>query len=177
MHWLRPERVTMRKCGRGGPCITVSVYAVATRSWNWSSVLHHTHKGGAAFVQMCVRVCAFVTYWVECGLQLCLIIFNFSLHRLHISWTVSAFQSHLCCPCCPPPPLPVLVLSPPSRRPLKSPGQRQTLRSSTCPMSPLTASWRNILLPWSCFTPLVSKRAKEHGLYLSTATRKILLCK
>lgn len=103
VHWLRPERVTMRKCGRGGPCITVSVYAVATRSWNWSSVLHHTHKGGAAFVQMCVRVCAFVTYWVECGLQLCLIIFNFSLHRLHISWTVSAFQSHLCCPCCPPP--------------------------------------------------------------------------
>lgn len=167
----------MRKCCREGPCITVSVYAVATstRSWNWSSVLHHTHKGGAAFVQMCVCVCAFVTYWVECGLQLCLIIFNFSLHRLHISWTVSAFQSHLCCPCCSP--LPVLVLSPPSRRPLKSPGQRQTLRSSTCPMSPLTASWRNILLPWSCFTPLVSKRAKEHGLYLSTATRKILLCK
>lgn len=135
----------------------------------------HPQRWGCFCPDVCVCVCASVTYWVECGLQLCLIIFNFSLHRLHISWTVSAFQSHLCCPCCSP--LPVLVLSPPSRRPLKSPGQRRTLRSSTCPMSPLTASWRNILLPWSCFTPLVSKRAKEHGRYLSTATRKILLCK
>lgn len=61
----------------------------------------HPQRWGCFCPDVCA--CAFVTYWVECGLQLCLIILNFSLHRLHMSWTVSAFQSHLCCPCCPPP--------------------------------------------------------------------------
>ena len=52
--------------------------------------------------------------------------------------------------------LPVSAPSPPSRRLLRCRGRSQTPLSSTWPMTPLTASWRNILLSWSCSTPLVS---------------------
>lgn len=65
-------------------------------------------------------------------------------------------EPYLSCPCFLPP---CLALSLPSQRHLRCCGRRRTPPSSTWQMNPLTASWRNTPLLWSCSTPHVSKKS------------------
>lgn len=124
---------------------------VSTRSWHCSTVLRH--QGGAASVQMCVYVCDILGgVWAAAVSDFCSIQITRQLERVCILKCLSP-------PLPLPSPLPVSALSPPSRRPQRCRGRRQTPRSITWPMSPSTASWRSILQPWSCSTPPVSKKA------------------